>query len=269
MVNNNDWLSKIHYLDFLRDYGRHFSVNRMLTFDSVKTRLDREQPLSFLEFNYMILQAYDFLELYRHHNCSLQAGGSDQWGNIVNGVELIRRLEGGNAFGLTAPLSPPPVGKKWANRKLGPSGSMRRIFPLSNIGSTGAIQKTGTSARFLKFYTDIPVCEINAFDNISGQDINQLKIRLADEATRLAHGEDCLAEIHKSATQVFGAQDLSVDVDGEDLRGNPILKSALPIVPIPEENSKKASLPLPLLFKQDWVTATVKPAAWFVAKDAN
>ena len=234
MVNNDDWLSKIHYLDFLRDYGRHFSINRMLSFDSVKLRLDREQPLSFLEFNYMILQAYDFLELYRRHDCCLQAGGSDQWGNIVNGVELIRRLEGASSFGLTAPLITTSSGQKMGKSENGAIWLNETELSPFHYWQYWRNTEDADVMRFLKFYTDIPVSEINGFETLSGQDINQLKIRLADEATKLAHGEECLAEIHKSATQVFGAQDLSVDVDGEDAHGNPILKSALPIVQIPE-----------------------------------
>lgn len=234
IVNNETWLSKLSYLEFLRDYGRHFSINRMMSFDSVKLRLDREQPLTFLEFNYMILQAYDFLELYRRHGCTLQAGGSDQWGNIVNGVELIRRLEGGQSFGLTAPLITTSSGKKMGKSEQGAIWLNEAELSPFHYWQYWRNTEDADVIRFLKFYTDIPVSEIREFEALSGQEINQLKIRLADEATKLAHGEACLEEIHKSSTQVFGAQDLSVEVEGHDAKGNPILKSALPIVQTPK-----------------------------------
>jgi tyrosyl-tRNA synthetase len=232
MTNNNEWLGQIGYLDFLAHYGRHFSINRMLTFDSVKLRLEREQPLSFLEFNYMILQAYDFLELYRRYGCSLQAGGSDQWGNILNGVELIRRLENASAFGLTAPLITTSSGKKMGKSEQGAIWLNAEALSPFHYWQYWRNTEDGDVLRFLKFYTDIPVEEINQFPMLTGDDINGLKIRLADEATKLAHGAACLEDIHKSVAQVFGVDSFHVEVSGVDEIGNPILKSALPIIKI-------------------------------------
>merc|ERR1712176_1572365 len=168
MVNNDDWLSGLKYLQFLRDFGTHFTINRMMSFESVKQRLARESPFSFLEFNYMILQAYDFLELYRRLGTILQLGGSDQWGNMVSGTELGRRIEGTQLFALTAPLITTSDGKKMG--------------------------KTADSAviRFLKLFTELPLEEIAELEKLEGADINKAKIVLADEATSLLHGSDCL-----------------------------------------------------------------------------
>ena len=145
MVNNADWLDQLNYIDFLRDYGRHFSVNRMLTYDSVKLRLEREQPLSFIEFNYMVLQAYDFVELYRRYGCRLQLGGSDQWGNIVSGIELGRRTDGVELFGLTSAAAhdrrPAP---RWARPQQAPCGSTPTCFPPTTTGNIGATARTAT-----------------------------------------------------------------------------------------------------------------------------
>ena len=239
LVNNDDWLSDLNYMTFLRDYGRHFSINRMMSFDSVKLRLDREQPLSFLEFNYMILQSYDFLELFRQQQCCLQIGGSDQWGNIVNGVELIRRMENKSAFGLTAPLIMTASGKKMGKSEEGAIWLNEDELSPFHYWQYWRNTEDADVLRFLKFYTDIPVSEIDTFQNLSGKEINDLKIRLADEATKMAHGEECLAEIHKSVQQVFGAQDFSVNVTGEDDQGNPILESALPIIQLPKSDLEK------------------------------
>ncbi len=235
-VNNNEWLGKLGYLDFLAHYGCHFSINRMLTFDSVKLRLEREQPLSFLEFNYMILQAYDFLELHRRYGCSLQAGGSDQWGNILNGVELIRRIENTSAFGLTAPLITTSSGKKMGKSEQGAVWLNADALSPFDYWQYWRNTEDNDVIRFLKFYTDISVQEINQW---SSNDINHLKIRLADEATILAHGTACLAEIHQSIAQVFGVEDFHVDVLGMDDKGNKVLKSALSIVKIYLEDLQK------------------------------
>ncbi|MEZ5914076.1 MAG: tyrosine--tRNA ligase [Parvularculaceae bacterium] len=145
MVNNDDWLSRLGYVEFLRDFGTEFTINRMLTFDSVKLRLERESPMTFLEFNYMLMQAYDFHELLRRHNCLLQMGGSDQWGNIINGVELCRRKAGVEVFGLTTPLLTTASGRKMGKTEQAPSGSTRICFRPMIIGNTGAIARTRTS----------------------------------------------------------------------------------------------------------------------------
>ena len=151
MVNNADWLDHLNYIQLLRDYGPHFTINRMLTFDSVKLRLDREQPLTFLEFNYMIMQAYDFVELARRYDCVLQMGGSDQWGNIVNGVELGRRVDQRTLFGLTTPLITTASAPRWASRSRAPSGSIPNGFRISTTGNIGATPKTPMSAVFCDF----------------------------------------------------------------------------------------------------------------------
>lgn len=231
LVNNNDWLAPVKYLDFLSTYGRHFSINRMLAFDSVKLRLEREQPLTFLEFNYMILQAYDFLELYRRHKCVLQLGGSDQWGNIVNGVELIRRIHNGESFGLTAPLITTASGKKMGKSEQGAIWLNKDALSPFHYWQYWRNTEDADVIRFLKFYTDLSVKEIEQL--AKDEDINALKIRLADEATALAHGASVLPEIHQSIAQVFGGDNFHVDITGQDDKGNPILKSALPIIQVP------------------------------------
>ena len=187
MVDNNDWLGDIKYMDFLAEYGSMFSINRMLTFESVKQRLDREQSLSFLEFNYMVLQGYDFLELYKKHNCVLQMGGSDQWGNILNGVELIHKALGKKSYGLTCPLITTASGAKMGKSSAGAvwlNGDMKSPTDFFNYWRS---VEDADAVRFLKLYTDIPVDEIEAM--AKNLDINQLKDRLAQEVTKLAHGE--------------------------------------------------------------------------------
>ncbi len=203
MVNNADWLDKLEYIPFLRDYGRHFSVNRMLGFDSVKLRLDREQPLSFLEFNYMIVQAYDFLELHRRSGCVLQMGGSDQWGNIVNGIELGRRADGAALYGLTSPLITTASGEKmgktaggavWLNAdRLGP-------YEYSQFWRNTA---DADVARFLGLFTELPMDEIARLGALDGADINEAKKILAFEATKLCHGEAAASEAEETARRTF------------------------------------------------------------------
>ncbi len=203
MANNADWLEELNYIDFLRDYGRHFSVNRMLSFDSVKLRLDREQPLSFLEFNYMILQAYDFLELSRRMNCRLQMGGSDQWGNIVNGVELIRRVEGKDAFGLTAPLVTTASGAKMGKTAQGAVWlNADRLSPYDYWQYWRNVEDADVG-RFLRLFTDLPISEIEALEKLKGQQINEAKIRLANEATELCHGKEAALNAAETAQRTF------------------------------------------------------------------
>lgn len=203
LVNNDDWLSPLSYIDFLRDIGRHFSINRMLSFDSVKIRLEREQTLSFLEFNYMIFQAYDFLELYKRYGCVLQLGGSDQWGNIVNGVELVRRMLGKTVYGLTAPLITTSSGSKMGKTAKGAVWlNADRLSPYDywqfwrNTHDLDVI-------RYLKLFTDLPLEDIARFEKVQGQELNEAKKILADEATTLAHGKDCLKEIHRNVQSLF------------------------------------------------------------------
>ena len=211
MLNNDVWLSQLNYIDFLRDYGRHFSVNRMLSFDSVKLRLAREQSLSFLEFNYMILQGYDFLELCRRHDCILQMGGSDQWGNIVNGVELTRRVLGKTVFGLTSPLITSASGAKMGKTASGAIWlNSDRLSPY-DYWQFWRNTDDADVGRYLRLFTEMPLGEITRLEALQGADINDAKKILADQATTLAHGQACLAEIHATAGQVFRHQSGSLE----------------------------------------------------------
>jgi tyrosyl-tRNA synthetase len=203
MVNNADWLDHLEYVPFLRDYGRHFTINRMLTFDSVKLRLEREQPLTFLEFNYMIMQAYDFLELNRRYGCALQMGGSDQWGNILNGIELIRRVEGNSAFGLTTPLITTSSGAKMGKTAQGAvwlNADMRSPYDFWQFWRN---TEDGDVARFLKLFTDLPLGEIARLEKLQGAEINDAKKILADEATKLCHGPQAADAAAETARKAF------------------------------------------------------------------
>jgi tyrosyl-tRNA synthetase len=211
MVNNNDWLSELKYLEFLRQYGTQFTVNRMLSFESVKQRLAREAPFSFLEFNYMILQAYDFLELYRRYNTILQLGGSDQWGNMVSGTELGRRCEGAQLFALTAPLITTSDGKKMG--KTAGGAIWLNADKLSEYDYWQFWRNTSDQdvIRFLKLFTELPLEEISELEKLEGSDINQAKVVLANEATALLHGRECLANIQDTALNMFAGAGLTTD----------------------------------------------------------
>ncbi|MGJ8627771.1 MAG: tyrosine--tRNA ligase [Sulfitobacter sp.] len=203
MINNAEWLDGLNYLDFLRDIGRHFSINRMLAFESVKSRLDREQSLSFLEFNYMILQAYDFMELHRRYGCILQMGGSDQWGNIVNGIDLTRRVIDGEVYGLTSPLLTTSDGKKMGKSQ---SGAIWLNPDMLSPYEFWQFWRNTTDAdvgRFLKLYTELPVDECDRLGALEGSEINEAKIRLANEVTTLLHGADAAQAAETTAREVF------------------------------------------------------------------
>jgi tyrosyl-tRNA synthetase len=203
MLNNAEWLDTLNYLDFLRDIGRHFSVNRMLSFESVKSRLDREQSLSFLEFNYMILQAYDFQELYRRHGCLLQMGGSDQWGNIINGIDLTRRVLDREIFGLTSPLLTTSDGRKMGKSQGGAvwlSADMLSAYEFWQFWRNTTDADVG---RFLKLYTELPVDECDRLGALGGAEINGAKIVLANAVTGLLHGEEAAAAAEATAREVF------------------------------------------------------------------
>lgn len=203
MLNNAEWLDDLNYLDFLRDIGRHFSVNRMLSFESVKSRLDREQSLSFLEFNYMILQAYDFMELNRRYGCRLQMGGSDQWGNIVNGIDLTRRVIDKEVFGLTSPLLTTSDGKKMGKSQGGAmwlNADMLSPYEFWQFWRNTTDADTG---RFLKLYTELPVDECDRLGALEGSEINEAKIILADEVTTLLHGAEAAQAAQATAREVF------------------------------------------------------------------
>jgi tyrosyl-tRNA synthetase len=212
LVNNADWLDKLNYIEFLRDYGRHFSVNRMLSFDSVKLRLEREQPLSFLEFNYMILQAYDFLELARRHDCRLQMGGSDQWGNIVNGTELGRRVDNKELFGLTAPLITTASGAKMGKTAAGAVWlNANRLSPYDYWQYWRNVEDADVG-RFLKLFTDVPLAEIARLEKLQGAEINDAKIVLANEATTLCHGAAAARTAAETARRTFVEGGLGQDL---------------------------------------------------------
>jgi len=209
MVNNDTWLSELRYIDFLRAYGRHFTINRMLTFDSVRLRLDREQPLTFLEFNYMIMQAYDFLELARRHDCCLQMGGSDQWGNIVNGVELGRRAEGRTLFGLTTPLITTAAGAKMGKTAAGAVWLNDDRLPAFDYWQFWRNTDDADVGRFLRLFTDLPLDEIERLEALRDAAINEAKAILAFEATKLCRGKPAAKEAAEAARAVFsgGAAD--------------------------------------------------------------
>jgi tyrosyl-tRNA synthetase len=203
MLNNAEWLDSLNYLDFLRDIGRHFSVNRMLSFESVKSRLDREQSLSFLEFNYMILQAYDFLELNRRYGCLLQMGGSDQWGNIVNGIDLTRRVIDREIYGLTTPLLTTSDGRKMGKSAAGAvwlNGEMLSPYEFWQFWRNTTDADVG---RFLKIFTELPVEECDRLGALGGAEINAAKVLLANLATGLLHGDGAAAAAEATAREVF------------------------------------------------------------------
>ncbi len=212
LVDNAEWLLKLNYLDFLRDVGRHMSVNRMLTMDSVRLRLEREQPMSFIEFNYMILQAYDFVELKRRYNCELQMGGSDQWGNIVNGVELGRRMEGFELFGLTQPLITTASGAKMGKTAQGAVWLNADMMSPYEYWQYWRNTEDADVGRFLKIFTDLPLEEIAGLEALQGAEINEAKKVLATEATALLHGREEARKAEDAARATFEQGARSADL---------------------------------------------------------
>ena len=203
MVDNAEWLDGLNYIEFLRDYGRHFSVNRMLSQDSVRLRLEREQPLSFLEFNYMVLQAYDFLELARRYGCTAQMGGSDQWGNIVNGVELGRRVDGTALHGLTTPLITTASGAKMGKTAQGAVWLNADMMSPYDYWQFWRNTDDADVGRFLRLFTDLPLVEIERAEAADGADINKAKKLLANQATALCHGADAARDAAETARKTF------------------------------------------------------------------
>ena len=203
MANNADWLNKLNYIDFLRDVGRHFSVNRMLAFDSVKLRLDRQQELSFLEFNYMVLQAYDFVELHKRTGCVLQMGGSDQWGNIVNGIDLGRRMLNAQLFALTSPLITTSSGAKMGKTAAGAVWLNADLVSPYDYWQYWRNTEDGDVVRFLKLFTVLPLDEIGRLAALKGQELNEAKKVLATEATALVHGRAAADEAAETARKTF------------------------------------------------------------------
>jgi len=217
MVDNDEWLSKFGYVEFLRDYGVHFTINRMLAFDSVKTRLEREQPMTFLEFNYMLMQSVDFLELERRHGCLLQMGGSDQWGNILNGVELIRRVDQKPAFGLTTPLLSTASGAKMGKTMGGAvwlNADMRSPYDYWQFWRNTEDADVG---RFMRLFTDLPLDEIARLEALPGAEINEAKKVLANAATTLLHGPEEAAKAAAAAQAAFEQGKLSDDLPTHEI----------------------------------------------------
>jgi tyrosyl-tRNA synthetase len=203
MVDNADWLDGLEYIPFLREFGRHFSVNRMLGFESVKLRLEREQPLTFLEFNYMVLQAYDFLKLSREYDCLLQMGGSDQWGNIVIGVDLVRRIDGRTVYGLTAPLITTASGEKMGKTAQGAVWLNAEALSPYDYWQYWRNTADADVARFLRLFTDLPEDEIARLESLQGEELNEAKKVLANEATALCHGSAAARNAAETARRTF------------------------------------------------------------------
>jgi tyrosyl-tRNA synthetase len=227
MMNNAQWLDELQYIDFLREVGRHFTINRMLTFDSVKLRLDREQPMTFLEFNYMILQAYDFLELSRLVACRLQLGGSDQWGNIVNGIELSRRIDGTEVYGVTSPLITTADGAKMGKTAAGAvwlSPDMLSPYDYWQFWRNSADADVG---RFLRLFTDLPLDEIARLEGLPGAEINKAKAVLATEATAMLHGLAAAEAAASTARDTFEAGGAGADLPTLATNGSISLLAAL------------------------------------------
>ena len=229
MINNDEWLSNLNYLEFLRDIGRHFSVNRMLNFESVKSRLDREQSLSFLEFNYMILQAYDFYELNKRYNCKLQMGGSDQLGNIINGMELTRRISDERVFGLTSPLLTTSDGKKMGKSQDGAIWLNANMLSPYEFWQFWRNTTDADVARFLKLYTELPLDECSRLEKLEGSEVNDAKIILANEVTALLHGRDAALTAAQTSSEVFEKGGIGEDLPTISFRENEI-SDGVPIV---------------------------------------
>ncbi len=236
MVDNAEWLDQLKYIPLLREVGRHFSVNRMLTMDSVRLRLDREQPLSFLEFNYMVLQAYDFAELARRHGCTLQMGGSDQWGNIVMGVDLARRMDGNEVFGMTTPLITTANGAKMGKTASGAIWLNEERLSAYDYWQFWRNTADGDVGRFLRLFTDLPLKEIEDLESLEGVELNEAKKRLATEATAMAHGRDAANAAAETARQTFE--------EGS-------LKAALPSIEV-DKKALEAGIPAYECFASGW-----------------
>jgi tyrosyl-tRNA synthetase len=230
LIDNAEWLDELRYIPFLRDFGTHFTVNRMLAFDSVRLRLEREQPLTLLEFNYMVMQAYDFLELARRYDCRLQMGGSDQWGNIVNGVELGRRIDGRQLFGLTTPLVMTASGEKMGKTAAGAVWLNPDRLPVFDYWQYWRNIDDADVGRFLRLFTELPLDEIARLERLAGAELNEAKKVLAREATALAHGVEAARRAEAAARSQFeGAVDGLDGLPVVEFDG-PTLRRGLPIV---------------------------------------
>ncbi len=240
MVNNDEWLSKINYIEFLRDIGPHFTINRMMTFESVKLRLEREQPLTFLEFNYMILQAYDFAELYKRQGTILQMGGSDQWGNIINGVELGRRTENASLFALTTPLLTTSSGAKMGKTADGAVWLNADMLSPYDYYQYWRNTEDADVGRFFKLFTTLPMDKIKELENAQGMLINESKKRLAFEVTKLLHGEDAAKDAQDTAQKVFEQGGVGDDLPSIEIEAGR-LESGIPVLDLFVESGLASS----------------------------
>jgi tyrosyl-tRNA synthetase len=230
MVDNDEWLSKYGYIEFLRDYGTHFTVNRMLAFDSVKLRLEREQPMTFLEFNYMLMQSVDFLELNRRYGCTLQMGGSDQWGNIVSGVDLVRRVDHKAAFGLTTPLLTTASGGKMGKTAQGAVWLNAEQLSPYEYWQFWRNADDADVGKFLRLFTDLPLDEVARLEALDGAAINDAKKALADAATTMLHGADAAAHARGAAEAAFEQGKLSVDLPTVELPRDEVIGAMIAAV---------------------------------------
>jgi tyrosyl-tRNA synthetase len=238
MVNNADWLDTLEYIPFLREVGKHFTINRMLTFDSVRLRLDREQPLTFLEFNYMILQAYDFVELSRRVGCRMQLGGSDQWGNIVNGIELARRIDGTELFGVTSPLITTSDGAKMGKTASGAVWLNADLLSPYDYWQFWRNTADADVGRFLRLFTDLPLDEIEKLESLPGAEINQAKVALATEATTMLHGRDAALAAEATARQTFEGGGTGEDLPKLSVAGGMNIAHALTAIGFTPSNKE-------------------------------
>ncbi len=211
LLNNADWLDHLNYPNFLREYGTHFTINRMLTFESVKQRLEREHPMTFLEFNYMIFQGYDFLELYKRYGCTLQIGGSDQWGNIINGIELVRRMVHKTVYGITTPLITTASGAKMGKTAQGAVWLNADFLSPYDYWQFWRNTEDADVGRFLKLFTLLPLDEIKRLESLQGAEINEAKKVLADHATEFLHGKDAVVEARETAQKLFEQKGAELD----------------------------------------------------------
>ncbi len=257
MANNADWLDQLNYVEFLRDYGRHFTVNRMLSFESVKRRLDRQQPLTFLEFNYMLLQAYDFMELNKRFDCRLQMGGSDQWGNIVNGVDLTRRINRQDVFGLTSPLLQTADGSKMGKTAAGAvwlNPDRISAFDFWQFWRNVADSDTG---RFLRLFTEIDLDECGRLEALEGAELNVAKVKLATETTALVFGPDAAQSAEDAAHGLFGSSGASGAGTAHERAGQ---DTKLPVCLVDADDAGNEGFPAARLFVQSGLTKSGKDA---------
>ena len=239
MANNAEWLDQLHYIPFLRDVGRHFTINKMLTFDSVKLRLEREQPLTFLEFNYMILQAYDFVELHKRHGCVLQMGGSDQWGNIVNGIDLGRRLLNVQLFALTTPLLTTSSGSKMGKTETGAVWLNAEMMSPYDYWQFWRNCEDGDVGRLLKLFTELPLEEIARLGRLKGQELNEAKKILATETTALLHGRAAAEQAAETARRTFEEGALAETLPTVEIPSGKF-EPALSVQPVAQRRSHEA-----------------------------